>query len=250
VKISLLLSLALFYLIPGLHGQVIELEYETVDSNFQNVDLNNSFVEFRTELLLKNSSATPIDVKWTREVDPSCPMEWLTYIGDINMTYIPTISTNIDPPLVYSPFTLNPGETADFFDVFFRPQATPGCCQVKIHFSLLEAPEDILATGTIHVNVNMTDDCINVISTTKEAVQEDDIRIFPNPASDYFTLEGVEQATQIRLINNLGQQIAQWPYQHNQQYSISALPQGAYTLQLFNSRNILFQSAQLLIGHE
>ena len=68
------------------------------------------------------------------------------------------------------------------------------------------------------------------------------ISIFPNPTADYFTVDGVEDITNIFVYNMLGQKVRSFNKQ--EQYNISSLVDGNYVIKIESGIGII--SKQIL----
>ncbi len=58
------------------------------------------------------------------------------------------------------------------------------------------------------------------------------IKIFPNPATDYFELSQSEKVSQVVVFNLVGKELKRFDANDGQRYNISDLPKGLYLVQL------------------
>lgn len=67
------------------------------------------------------------------------------------------------------------------------------------------------------------------------------VRIFPNPATEFFKIDHHESIAKIKVLNIAGRMVRSFPYESNQKYDIGDLPQGIYLVQLldFNNKAVL-----------
>jgi hypothetical protein len=67
------------------------------------------------------------------------------------------------------------------------------------------------------------------------------VRIFPNPATEYFKVDHHETIAKVKVLNIAGRLVRAFPYESNQKYDIGDLPQGIYLVQLldFNNKAVL-----------
>ncbi len=70
------------------------------------------------------------------------------------------------------------------------------------------------------------------IPTGIEPRPSDEIRIFPNPASDYLQLSSVGQVSSVQIVNLWGQQMVSIPHPENPRIDISHLPEGFYFISI------------------
>lgn len=93
------------------------------------------------------------------------------------------------------------------------------------------------------MDANMFGSCTNV-SVPEEVGSE--IRVFPNPANDYFYIEGMGSPTTGCILNSMGQEIRKLKINtFNFQVETSSLPAGIYYLQLENINSVY----KLIITH-
>ncbi len=205
-----------------------------IDTVFLDLDLENNSEVVRLKIKVANLTADTIGIKWLRVVDEACD-SWDIPIGDNNIHYFPAVSSNIQlDPDVNQPMYLDSLETYDFFQVEIYPRSNAACCEIKMHFSLADDPDNILATTVINANVNMDENCENEIPplNTENAAELAPIKVFPNPTKDYFNLTTTEVFSSISLRNILGQEIINYSYSMDGQYNISNMPAGLYFIQL------------------
>jgi len=158
----------LFFTSFILNAQIISVSPSIVDANFQGIDMTNNFEDLLSTIAVTNLTDSTIQLKWEREMSSDCNGSWETYIADNNASYYPGINTNWGPNAntfdVYQAVELDPNETYDEFVLHILPRMNTGCCDIKIHFSLTEEPDSILATATFATYINMNDDCSGLTS--------------------------------------------------------------------------------------
>ncbi len=87
---------------------------------------------------------------------------------------------------------------------------------------------DCLATGTVEAEV------LPVFSNTEDVDVVGILDIYPNPAADYFEISGnIQNIETISLLDALGRTVQVWTGAA-QRYQLTAIPSGAYLLQLTN----------------
>jgi len=60
------------------------------------------------------------------------------------------------------------------------------------------------------------------------------IKIFPNPATDYFEVSQSEKVAKIVVFNLVGKELKRFDAVEGQRYNISELPKGLYLVQLLD----------------
>ncbi len=59
-----------------------------------------------------------------------------------------------------------------------------------------------------------------------------ELRVFPNPATVYFSLNDNESVHSIQVYNLVGREMKHFTYEKNQKYSVEDLPKGIYLIQM------------------
>ncbi len=213
-------------------AQIIGLTPEVSDVSFQDQDLSINYLDLVVKMGVANLTDDKIAIKWLREVEGDCA-GWETAICDNNTCYFQTISSNIMLPDLNEPMYLKAQESFDEMAVHIYPRTNAGCCQIKLHFSLVDDPDNILATATVNGNVNMDENCENeILSSIEDATEIDAIKIFPNPTNEYFKLTSTQAVSTIILRNTLGQELMNYSYNEGGQYDVSNMSAGFYYIQL------------------
>ena len=83
-----------------------------------------------------------------------------------------------------------------------------------------------------------------VVKVSIEA--KNNITIFPNPASNFFVVGGINDFKNLQLFDRAGKKVKQFLPSAANRYSIAGLPKGMYLLQLTKSDNSL-QIQKLMI---
>ena len=167
-----------------------------------------------------NNGQDPITLHWVREFVEG-PQEWTSLVCDINLCYAPVVSTQT--------FTLQPGQSGNL-DVHLRPASTQGCGSFNMYL-LSEDQNDTLATGAYLFQVGDNPGCEVTVSTNR-FVPEISLHLAPNPATSFFTLQGVEDRVEtIQVFNLVGAPVRTFSQVRNGQYSVSGLTPGIYLVQ-------------------
>ena len=72
-----------------------------------------------------------------------------------------------------------------------------------------------------------------------------EIRVFPNPAAEYFEVQAGSQIRQITVINMVGRAVKTFVYNDKQRYYIADLPRGMYLIQLSDDRGKVMNTQRL-----
>ena len=231
--ISLIIIFCAF-LMPTQAQQITVTELHTTE-NFENQDLTVENLDLEAHVAVTNNNNAPISLIWNRIVKENCPEEWDTQICDNNLCYFYTINSNVDEAVgLNEPFVLQANETFDGFILHVLPRTVPGCCRVKVEFSTVENPDEIIETAIFDVSVN-TPSCDFSVSTA-EIAEAQLVSVFPNPTTDAFTLSNNDVVSQVDVYNSLGQKLKTFDFTNGEYMDIADLTSGVYSLQLKNKK--------------
>jgi len=74
------------------------------------------------------------------------------------------------------------------------------------------------------------------------------IRVFPNPATDYFMLKNATNVDKVLIYNIVGRQIKSFRVSDaGSKYMVNDLPKGMYVIRLLNPENSLIQTLRINI---
>ncbi len=245
MKKTLLPLVTLSLLALSIQAQVLSFSPSNVlDAPFSGVNLTVSN-DLEVYLAVTNITNEVLDLKWIREVPSSCSSIWESQVCDNNYCYLEHISTNYDPANGYLDiFTLKANETFDEFVFHVKPGDQPGCCPYMIHFFDINNWDDTLATLHINVSVN-TPDCTFIVSDAKEQQEAANIKVFPNPTANAFSLTENEVIKQVSIFNILGRQVKTFQSNSNQQYDIADLANGLYLVGMMNQNGEVLKTVRL-----
>ena len=220
------------------YSQALSISPTSVEESFS-VDITNPNLDLELTSLIKNESTTDtLFLKWERIIVDT-PLDWQTQVCDNNLCYDPAISTNLDS-IVNAPFRLLPEES---FELIFHvlPNRKEGIGQFQLLFSTVDEPEAILDTITFTASVN---DMTTSTDYRKEAAQ---LKIFPNPAFDYFQIPESELVDEIVVYSMLGKTIKTYSTRFNRQgqYDISDLSNGIYLISLVDDEHGVVKTLRL-----
>ena len=198
------------------------------------VDLSDEWVFKDAHGTLTNNSSSTLDIKWTVEV-VDAPAEWQISVCDQNQCYLPTVSTNISANL-NEPVVLAPGDTS-LQDVRVTPKGVAGNGQVKVHFSLVDDPDNIIYTAEYDITIS------GVVSTFEEVKRV--VKVFPNPTTDYIELTNSEHIDRLVIYNLIGRRVNSFDVIKGKQYNVANLPAGIYLVSLINDEKGVLRTFRL-----
>ena len=71
------------------------------------------------------------------------------------------------------------------------------------------------------------------------------ISIYPNPATDYITVNNEDAVKNIVLFNMVGRKMRTFTAEKGERYEVSDLPNGVYVVQLFGKNNKVLTTQRL-----
>ncbi|HLP93214.1 MAG TPA: T9SS type A sorting domain-containing protein [Saprospiraceae bacterium] len=179
---------------------------------------------------IENVSAAPVSIKWERNEVFLTP-NVTTAVCDPVTCWFPGVSTKT--------FTLQPDSagqlTVHFYNSGFDPapgEAGSGIVHLKL--TNLGNPADTLTAVYTYSTLTSTNDLPAPV-----------VKLFPNPVTDYFTLENAEEVGSMRLFTIDGRVVARFEASADNSYAIGHLPAGNYVLSFEDKNGNLFQAVEL-----
>jgi len=178
---------------------------------------------------IKNLQNVSKIIKWTRTVICINPSTAQTQICDLVTCYFPTISTRT--------FTLGPQVSGPIITHFLKDAGATGSAIVALHFENTANAADSLTSLYVF---NTCGD-----SATHEQLPAATVQMYPNPVSDFITLQNAEEVAKIRLYTTDGREVAAFNANVDGQYPIAHLAAGTYYMGLFDKQARLFQAIKM-----
>jgi hypothetical protein len=198
--------------------------YATADLD----DFSTQPEDMIAEAFLNNVTSDTLFMKWERILEDT-PEGWKTAVCDANICVFPEVSFN--------EFVLYPNESEFSLLVHAYPGGEPGGIFVN---------GAMPGEGEVHLKVtNLNDPADTVIAVylftlTGSPIlglaepELETINIFPNPASDYFSLTETQEIQNLVIYNVLGHQVKTFDVNANRQFDVNDLPNGSYLIGLIN----------------
>ncbi len=182
--------------------------------------------EFSTAFAqIKNISTDSIFVKWVRSVINISPGVD-NAVCDPEQCWFITTQTNS--------FGLAPDSVGKLYVSFSHPgnQAASGIVHLKLT-NLGNAADTLTAVYTF-----------SKLSGTNDPPKAN-VKLFPNPTTDFFTLEKAEDVASMRIFALDGRIMARFDVSPDNTYSIGHLPVGNYVLSFEDKNGQLFQAVEI-----
>src|SRR5690606_15242182 len=137
-----------------------------------------------------NTSDAEITLRWVKEVQ-SKPDVSAAAICDNVLCY--------DPSVNESEFTIAKGDSSNF-DFHYYPNGNGGAAVYKVFVQEVGDVEN-----ETNVTFTMTD-----LTTDAFGLGQEDVRVYPNPATDYFSVDGIDNLKEVVVINLVGQEVKRY----------------------------------------
>lgn len=235
--------LALIFTAMSAYAQLIEITPNPIQIYNDNVALNDDQAEVVSNYTVKNISTQPLSLIWVREVPEDCKESWRTLVCDNNNCYADFIGTNgVDG--ADNPAVLQPGQSYEEFALHVLPHGSAGCCNVKIYYYLQSDLNNPIEVVDFDIRIN--DPNCELTSTTSEAVVSA-LRVFPNPMTDFFQLEGNESndVKQLVVYNLIGRQVRSFDATNSNNFDMSGLPQGIYLIGMVGDNGNILKTVRI-----
>lgn len=197
--------------------------------------VNISMPASKTEAIEHVVYTPPSDsmlIYWRVEKALDFNPKWIFFVCDLNLCYGPTIERcpGNKPNLMLLPENL--------FMYHFNSDSIVGMSSVTIKFYT-----DKNFTQEIHsttININVTG-----VSSTKDLSGLNNLKVYPNPATDYFQISNTVGVKKIVVYNMFGKEVKSYFHYPNAQHEISELKTGMYIVKLINDKNKVVKSVKL-----
>ncbi|MBK9734070.1 MAG: T9SS type A sorting domain-containing protein [Saprospiraceae bacterium] len=184
-----------------------------------------------------NTQDTTFTIFWKMIVDSSTfKPEWKIYMCDLNLCYAPNVLLNA--PSKPNIFNYN---VSHKFQFHFDPNGVPGCTVVGLKlYTDKTFSQEIMYTC---ININ---ECVNTcVSSVQDNIFVEDVKLFPNPANDYFGVKNDGSINKILIYNIFGQEIKSYVHFEGAQHDISLFKTGMYIIRCFDNNNKLVKTMKL-----
>ena len=180
---------------------------------------------------ITNTSDTQVDLLWTRhEVEK--PDMWWTWICDLNACYAFDIgkapSSRVN--------TLARGESMEF-QVHAKAFGVAGFAQVNV--DIYDASDTTNILGVVEATFEAG------TSSTSDLESLADLRVYPNPTTDYFRIYQSEGVEYIELYNIVGKPVLNYRATPDGHYDVSDIPEGMYLVRLLDRSNAVLKTVRL-----
>ncbi|MCB0686969.1 MAG: T9SS type A sorting domain-containing protein, partial [Saprospiraceae bacterium] len=177
---------------------------------------------------ISNNGEDTIIVRWVRQVE-YISLGWQSAICDINACY--SVETDTTPQEFL--LTLAPGDSS-MLDVHIRPGGLEGNANIKVKVEEVSNPENTV-TGEY---------LFNMLSPSLD-IKREELKIYPNPALDYFQLSDYDHVDQVVVYNLVGQELRRFNVFPGAKFDVISLPREVYLIRLMDARNKVIKTFRL-----
>lgn len=210
--------IVIFLLSLNLTGQLV-LTPDTL-----NISFPQDTAYYDIHMTVANNYNGPVNF-WWRLVKTDFPPAWTTQVCDLNTCYF----EGVDKCPKHNPNIIAGGTSSDAMYVKLNPKNTTGT--TSMWFKLYSNADLTIIVDSLLINVTS-------LTTSREDVSYDQITLFPNPATDHFSLKGdVTDVRNLEILDANGKLLDRMNYGIGNQYSVSDLPSGLYFVRLIDRRN-------------
>ncbi|KXK40519.1 MAG: T9SS type A sorting domain-containing protein [Saprospiraceae bacterium] len=162
-------------------------------------------------------------VYWELKKDSTTWNEnWATQVCDLNLCYLPNVDRN---PKSFPNYM---GQGNYDFYVYFIPNGVAG----QTHMELVLYGDDEYSQELYTIEID-----VNASTTSTKEISKNLISVYPNPASDYFSIANGNNVSKIKIYNMFGAEVKSFYHYNNAQHLVGDLKPGMYILRMLDNKN-------------
>lgn len=127
--------------------------------------------------------------------------------------------------------------------------------QLTVHFynSMADPAPGQAGSGIVHLKLTNLDNAADTLTaiytfsslTATNELPAANVKLYPNPTTDFFTLTNAEEVASMRLFTIDGREVARFLHSSDNTYSIANQPVGNYVLSFEDKNGQLFQAVEI-----
>ncbi len=190
------------------------------------IDIDNPDLDYVKQGFVVNTSDAVLKLRWVKKAQSK---------PDISDAAICDNVVCWNPSRNESDFSIEVGDSSNF-DFHYYPNGNAGNAVYKVSVEEVAKPDN-KAELTFTIND----------ATTSNALfpGEENVRIYPNPATDYFSVDGIDQLKRVIVINLVGQEVKRFSASLKAKYNISELIRGLYLIRLVDNKEQVIKTVRL-----
>lgn len=233
-----ILFIFLLLMIPAVRGQnIISVTPNPAQQIFQ-ADLSTPDLTLEIKTVVKNLTKDTLRLRWQR-IEMDKPAVWQTQVCDPNFCYLPNVNTNFNPSLKFEEPVVVLPDSSFKFTLYILPNGIAGTAAVDLDFSLIGDPNNTV------IETVMFRPEVSALTTSVPALRLDQVRLYPNPADDYFELTYTQGIDQLIIYNLLGRTVRRYEVAGGRRYSLAGLPDGMYLVSLASRQKGVLKTMRL-----
>ena len=182
------------------------------------------------DVLVRNSSPDEtINVYWER-ITNNIPNGYISYICDNNICY--GAGQSVCPP--ENPNIMNPDYEFKFKMNLERAGNEEGSGLIEVLIW-----EEGFENQAVKVKFLVNE------PTSSNNFNKTALKVYPNPADNYFRIEGIQDISQAVIFNIVGEQMMSFPVTSDRSYDISQLNSGIYLVKLIRGNGKIAKTIRL-----
>lgn len=180
-------------------------------------------------LEIHNTTQTTQTIKWERtviDVTDGC----LSQVCDLNLCWIASVGTKN--------FDIAGDARGNIIMHFLNPDTLVGAYGIfRLKFTNVNIPADTVSAVYLFTSE---------LSNTQNPLPAANVRLFPNPTTEYFQLDNAEAVQRVRVFSLASREVANYTALPGELYSLSGLPAGAYVVALEDEQGRVFQALEVV----
>ncbi len=187
--------------------------------------------EIVTDVLFNKPADSTYTIYWKLEKNLSTfESAWELSVCDLNLCYTPAVERC--PANKPNQFVAN----SNLFQFHFKPNGVTGNSIVGVKlYTDKNLTQEVYSTT---MNISST------VSSTKD-LNAVNIKVYPNPAIDYFQVTNGSAVKKVVLYNMFGKEVKTFFHYNNAQHEISELKAGMYIVKMMDEKNKVIKSLKL-----
>jgi hypothetical protein len=201
----------------------------TLTPQIVNASVSIDSFEVRAKALFKNTSMTTKKFVWKRTI-VSMTNGWQSLVCDAQGCWNSNVN---DAP---EQITVAPNSTSNI-DAYIRPNRIAGSATIEI--KVYEFGNEANAITGRYL--------FSTATSTKDVRNNTGIKIYPNPATDYFSIQDdYDVVDRVVVYNMIGRAVKNYTNTNtNNKFTLGDLPEGLYIIRLLNARGATVKTLRL-----
>jgi len=194
-----------------------------------------SEVDVVSKGFLRNDSQDTLTIMWKRTIIELTD-GWETAVCDKNLCYIPSFEETSEETGTH--LVLLPGEESNF-DIHVYPDGTEGAAIVDLTATDVNDPANTVSGRYT----------FNQATTSTRFVTKSNIKLYPNPTTQYISLMDGTDVDKLTVYNIVGRPVKSFQATSSNQYDVSNLPIGIYLVRLMNAYEQTIKTVRLRVSY-